>query len=355
MSAPGNATPPLRVIAEQLRTELQLSGNLKEIVDAACEQLGIVTNVDAALMEKAQRCHFEVFGARGRRPSARPTSAGGARTAGFAADIVLGHPLQVVQGRAVPENSHHEMVRLPHSESGDDSFIDVPRFLRIKGIERAFQYHNFYGDWELSAAEPVRHGRPHYVHNTMYRGLVHLFHWIDPNYNVPRWVMGPEVGNDQGWAFAESDARLPHQVSSRWISWDGFEWHECMLRFALLPMDADGGSRAEDSDDELELQARFVGEDGEQLAQSTLASVNGEPARALLRGASPDDELRQPMAVMGTQPTLVLAVGEPRPPNSVVPSIESPAGGIELPGGEAPRPALLSAQAASKSRACVIL
>eukprot|EP00966_Prymnesium_polylepis_P022639 520725-Prymnesium_polylepis.1 len=110
-----------------------------------------------------------------------------------------------------------------------------------KGVEWGFQYHNFYGDWELSDAEPICHGRPHYVHNTMYGGYAHLFHTMDPHYNVPRWVIGPAPGNENGWAFCESDAATPFESKTTWISWDGFEWHSCKtFRFVPKEHELDG-------------------------------------------------------------------------------------------------------------------
>eukprot|EP00967_Tisochrysis_lutea_P042975 scaffold51787_cov30-Tisochrysis_lutea.AAC.2 len=49
----------------------------------------------------------------------------------------------------------------------------------------------------------------------MYGGRAHLFHVFDETYRVPRWVIGPVPSNEQGWAFAESDATTPIEVSRR--------------------------------------------------------------------------------------------------------------------------------------------
>ena len=69
----------------------------------------------------------------------------------------------------------------------------------------------------------------------MYGGEAHLFHVLDSHYNVPRWVIGPSPGNENGWAFCESDARYPQEISGEWISWDGVSWHPtATLRF-LVP------------------------------------------------------------------------------------------------------------------------
>ena len=43
-----------------------------------------------------------------------------------------------------------------------------------RGVERGFQYWNFYGGWQLSMELPECNARPHYVHNTMYGGQAHL-------------------------------------------------------------------------------------------------------------------------------------------------------------------------------------
>ena len=65
---------------------------------------------------------------------------------------------------------------------------ELHRFMMCRGVEWGFQYHNFYGDWLLCDTEPLFNERPHYVHNTMYGGQAHLYHMMDRNYNVPRWV-----------------------------------------------------------------------------------------------------------------------------------------------------------------------
>jgi len=116
-----------------------------------------------------------------------------------------------------------------------------------KGVEWGFQYHNFYGDWELSPTDQLCNGRPHYVHNTMYGGHAHLFHTIDPHYHVPRWVIGPAPGNENGWAFCESDAPTPDTVQATWISWDGFEWHSCKsFRYTCKESEIDGYTDSEE-------------------------------------------------------------------------------------------------------------
>ena len=94
---------------------------------------------------------------------------------------------------------------------------------------------------------------------------------------MPRWVIGPSPGNENGWAFSESDAPTPHevdampcrartlrprarppptgalaaaQVLATWISWDGFEWHSCKsFRYVAKEDEMDGLSEDEDYED----------------------------------------------------------------------------------------------------------
>ena len=71
---------------------------------------------------------------------------------------------------------------------------------------------------------------------------------------MPRWVIGPAPGNENGWAFCESDAPTPHEVQATWISWDGFEWHSCKsFRYVPKEDEMDGLDSDEDfMDDEEE-------------------------------------------------------------------------------------------------------
>ena len=145
------------------------------------------------------------------------------------------------------DDHHEEKWFVKVRKSPQEPAYEVHRYLMCKGVEWGFQYHNFYGDWELASNEPMCNGRPHYVHNTMYGGHAHLFHTIDPHYHVPRWVIGPAPGNENGWAFCESDASTPHEVQATWISWDGFEWHSCKsFRYVPKEHEMDGLSDEED-------------------------------------------------------------------------------------------------------------
>jgi len=157
----------------------------------------------------------------------------------------------------------------------DGKSFEIHRFLMCKGVEWGFQYHNFYGDWELSTVEPLNNGRPHYVHNTMYGGHAHLFHTIDPHYHVPRWVIGPAPGNENGWAFCESDAATPHEVTATWISWDGFEWHSCKsFRYVPKEDEMDGL----DSDDDFVDEEEAWDQDNEFSAISNMLAEEEEAA-----------------------------------------------------------------------------
>jgi len=157
----------------------------------------------------------------------------------------------VMQSEFPPEEEEAEEVQHDKWFKTIEEHGEYHRLLMCKGVEWGFQYHNFYGDWELSENEPMCHGRPHYIHNTMYGGYAHLFHTMDPHYNVPRWVIGPAPGNENGWAFCESDAPTPHEAKTTWISWDGFEWHSCKtFRFVAKEHELDGLSDEDDFIDE---------------------------------------------------------------------------------------------------------
>jgi len=169
------------------------------------------------------------------------------------------------------------------------------RFLMCKGVEWGFQYHNFYGDWELADAEPICHDRPHYVHNTMYGGYAHLFHTMDPHYNVPRWVIGPAPGNENGWAFCESDAETPFTANTTWISWDGFEWHSCKtFRFVPKEHELDGLSEEEDFiDDEDDFDAEYDYEGGADLEERTVKKMTASEYDHQLTERQNNSEIRQ--------------------------------------------------------------
>ena len=242
-AAPAQQRPqsalPLRVIAEILRENLDLKGSVTEVVRAAVNALELEERCEGqSLIAQARLCHEALCGT---GPSSSAPLTTFSRRPGSA--------------RAGPRAPAAAAVAL-----ADGPFAPV---LRCRGVDFGFQYHNFYGDWHLSTEQPQAHGRPHYEHNTMYGGTAHLFHVIDPTYNVPRWVLGPSPGNENGWAFCESDAPTPHEVHASWISWDGFEWHSSpSLRF-VEPSPPGVEDEESDYEEETALEARFVNEQGE--------------------------------------------------------------------------------------------
>ena len=135
----------------------------------------------------------------------------------------------------------------PFGASGPSNKV-LPRSLMCRGAEWGFHHDNFSGDWQLSMAATQRtllNGRPHYVHKTKSAGQAHLFHVIDPTYHVPRWVIGPTAGGNDGWAYCESDASTPHEILGTWIAFDGFEWSSCKsLRFEPKEGEGNDGSVA---------------------------------------------------------------------------------------------------------------
>ena len=71
------------------------------------------------------------------------------------------------------------------------------------------------------------------------------------------WSSQVAPGNENGWAFCESDAPTPWEVTACWISWDGFEWHTCKnFRYVTKEHELDGLSDDDDLfDEEAELAA----------------------------------------------------------------------------------------------------
>ena len=125
--------------------------------------------------------------------------------------------------------------------------VEVHQYFMCKGVEWGFQYHNFYGDWELSAEVPIYNGRPHYVHTTMYGGQSHLYNMLDPNHNLERWVIGPAPGGTEAWAFCDDDAATVDAVKAMWTSWDGYAWAPCKkFRFVPKEFEEDGLDSEED-------------------------------------------------------------------------------------------------------------
>ena len=136
-----------------------------------------------------------------------------------------------------------------------------PRILRLNGCKWGFQFANFYGEWERDFRSEGS-SRPVYSHQTT-KDRAFLYHIIDPNYNVPRWVIGPKCGDAVGWAFAESDAKTPNKIVSSWISWDGSEW----ISSGEFRMIAPGESGYDDFDAAMEqtYMDRFESTDDEEM------------------------------------------------------------------------------------------
>ena len=69
------------------------------------------------------------------------------------------------EGEAVAEKEHREkwFRDLPPGTKGAGGKTTYHRFLMCKGVEWGFQYHNFYGDWEISEVEPMVNDHPHYA------------------------------------------------------------------------------------------------------------------------------------------------------------------------------------------------
>ena len=270
------SAPPLRVIAEILREHLDLSGSVPQVVDAATEVLGLTFPEGTNLMTRARQCHIALNGDGSwqRRPS-RPGSAR-AQAAQAASQAITERAVPAIAATAAPADASI-------AEGTPLEETAPPPVLRCRGVEFGFQYYNFYGEWHLSSDMPLCNERPHYQHNTMYGGVAHLFHVLDSHYNVPRWVIGPAPGNENGWAFCESDAHAPHEIGGEWISWDGVSWHStATLRFVI---DGEEGEDDDpDYDEEAALESLYVGDDGEaaerQRQASQAASAGGDASAA---------------------------------------------------------------------------
>jgi hypothetical protein len=265
--------PPLTIVAEQLSARYQLAGNVKQVIDAASAILEL-DDTSSNLVQRGRQCYVALLRERGSanvppaseqavqdEASDSITSQAGAAAAPTSCARIAS------EGSSPPLTTTAARPAAPGPSSGDDDkwfenlagVGSVHRLLKCRGVEWAFQYHNFYGDWQLSRDQPLCNGRPHYEHKSLYGGLGHLFHTIDPHHHVPRWVIGPATGNENGWAFCESEAPTPHLITVTWISYDGFDWYECKsLRFVALENEADALESDEFSEDEGEEDERVV-------------------------------------------------------------------------------------------------
>jgi len=237
---------PLHLICERLRTHLNIDGSVPTVVDEACRQLGI--EAVGSLLTRANACYQTVFGDAASGEPRAPS------TPGFDASVVPGRPLDsavpVAVGVRVALHTVATPARVtpPAEELVDEG--DTPRVRatspttgggshhydqRIRCEARGGSYESFRGDWELSVETPLYNARPHYTHTLSGMTTVaHLFHCIDPHHGVPRWVIGPSPGDNNGWGFCESAAMLPTDELPNWILWDGDRWHsECDIHFVV--------------------------------------------------------------------------------------------------------------------------
>ena len=138
---------------------------------------------------------------------------------------------------------------------------------------------------------------------------------MDPHYHVPRWVIGPAPGNENGWAFCESDAPTPWENTACWISWDGFEWHTCKnFRFVPKEHELDGLSDEEGFDEEAEMEAYQAEQqrlqDEEEAAIKELAEVEkqrGAAGQVNNQAHKPSPRSSTPKAVTAGGPKAVAA------------------------------------------------
>ena len=152
---------------------------------------------------------------------------------------------------------------------------------------------------------------------------------MDPHYHVPRWVIGPAPGNENGWAFCESDAPTPWENTACWISWDGFEWHTCKnFRFVPKEHELDGLSDEEGFDEEAEMEAYQAEQqrlqDEEEAAIKELAELEkqrGAAGQVNNQAHKPSPRSSTPKAVTAGGPKAVAAGG----PKAVAAGSQSPA------------------------------
>ena len=108
---PASATPPLRVIAEILRDNLDLKGSVPQVVNAAAEVLGLELDEDATLMARARQCHLALNGdgswAAGRPGSsrARPRTPAAAPAAAVTVAASLPEGMEVAEGQPLDDTA----------------------------------------------------------------------------------------------------------------------------------------------------------------------------------------------------------------------------------------------------------
>ena len=114
-----------------------------------------------------------------------------------------------------------------------------------------FQRHNFEGIWTIAENEEISGGHPHYEHRTPNGQVVHLFHVNSAYGGAPRWVIGPVPGNENGWAFVDTNASHPEIIAAKWMVWMETAWEESKrLQFRGLERQANAYELAAVDDDD---------------------------------------------------------------------------------------------------------
>ena len=91
----------------------------------------------------------------------------------------------------------------------------------------------FNGIWKLSDDVPFVDGVPHYVRRTLAGEEVHLFRKRVLPGGVLRWIIGPAVSDENGWAFIDESAASPEKLSKQWMEWNGEAWTALPLTFSV--------------------------------------------------------------------------------------------------------------------------
>ncbi|KAL1502908.1 hypothetical protein AB1Y20_010981 [Prymnesium parvum] len=215
--------PPLHQMLEQLQQHLALPADLlpPALVDEAARLLAVAPH--GSLLLRAQACHAALFG----DPSAPPLVRGA--PIAVAVGVRIGAPLVGQSAAPPPAAAEEEEEARPTRPSRE------PAARRLVCETRGTSYESFRGEWQLCREAPQFNQRPHYTHAVGGTPIVaHLFHCRDPHHGVPRWVIGPTPGDNNGWGFCESAAMLPTHELPDWNLWDGTSWHSgCDLRFIL--------------------------------------------------------------------------------------------------------------------------
>ena len=90
--------------------------------------------------------------------------------------------------------------------------------------------HNFGGSWFLFSDGAAR---PAYEHGTPAGASVYLY-YLESDAQAPRWVIGPEPDERNGWAYADSSAPCPEDIVEPWKAYDqeAGAWAEARLAFS---------------------------------------------------------------------------------------------------------------------------